>query len=116
MRYTQTTLKKLEELLEETGYTVRYEKGQFNSGYCLVENRKIAVFNKFFDTEARCTSLADIVGKIEIDPTHLTEKSADFLQKLKKHAAPQHEVSSTEPQTQNSILSEGVRSDETQNQ
>ena len=84
MRYTQTTLKKLEELLEEIGYAVRYEKGQFNSGYCLVENRKIAVVNKFFDTEARCNSLADIVWKIEPDPARLSEKSVDFLQKLRK--------------------------------
>ena len=105
MRYTQTTLKKLEELLEEVGYAVRYEKGQFNSGYCLVENRKIAVVNKFFDTEARCNSLADIVGKIGPDPAQLSEKSADFLQKLRKNT-PQHEVSSIdlEPSTQNPKL------------
>lgn len=83
MRYTQTTLKKLEDLLEELGYTVRYEKGQFNSGYCLVENRRVAVVNKFFDTEARCTSLADILTKIEVDPARLSEKSAEFFEKIR---------------------------------
>ncbi len=50
MRYTQTTLKKLEGLFDELDYSIRYEKGNFQSGYCIVENRRIAVINKFFDT------------------------------------------------------------------
>ncbi len=85
MRHTQTTLKKLETLLEEVGYVVRYEKGQFQSGYCLVENRKIAVVNKFFDTEGRANCLAEIALTLDFDPTTLTEKSADFLKKLLKN-------------------------------
>jgi hypothetical protein len=63
MRYTATTLKKLEALFEELDYTVRYEKGSFQSGYCLVENKRIAVINKFFDTEARINTLLDILSR-----------------------------------------------------
>ena len=40
MRYTQTTLKKIEAVFGELDYVIRYEKGNFQSGYCLVENRK----------------------------------------------------------------------------
>ncbi|MFT4972429.1 MAG: hypothetical protein ACI9JY_001633, partial [Saprospiraceae bacterium] len=36
MNYTKHTLKKVELLFEEIGYIVRYEKGNFNSGYCVV--------------------------------------------------------------------------------
>jgi len=71
MRYTQTTLKKLEDVFSELDYTVRYEKGNFQSGYCLVENRRIAVVNKFFDTEARINCLIDILSTIEYDPQSL---------------------------------------------
>jgi len=83
MRYTQTTLKKLEEVFSELDYTVRYEKGNFQSGYCLVENRRIAVVNKFFDTEARINCLIDILSTIEYDPQSLTEASRDLIQKSK---------------------------------
>lgn len=83
MRYTQTTLKKLEEVFSELDYTVRYEKGNFQSGYCLVENRRIAVVNKFFDTEARINCLIDILSNIEYDPQSLTEASRDLIQKSK---------------------------------
>jgi hypothetical protein len=84
MRYTQTTLKKLEELFGELDYDVRYEKGSFQSGYCLVEQRKIAVVNKFFDTEARINCLLDILGRLEYDPGQLSEKSREVIGKWKK--------------------------------
>ena len=70
MNYTKHTLQKIEELFEEVGYTVRYEKGNFQSGYCLVENNKIVVINRFFETEGRINTLIDIIDKIDIN-THL---------------------------------------------
>ena len=84
MRYTQTTLKKLEELFDELDYAVRYEKGSFQSGYCIVESRRVAVVNKFFDTEGRINTLLDILSKFEFDPASLSEKSRDLLQKWEK--------------------------------
>jgi len=82
LQYTKTTLKKIEELFKEIEYTIRYEKGSFQSGYCLVENRKIAVVNRFFDTEARINCLLEILGSIEVDPTSLSDKSAAFYKKI----------------------------------
>ena len=84
MRYTQTTLKKIEDVFSELDYTIRYEKGNFQSGYCLVENRRIAVVNRFFDTEARINCLLDILSNIEFDPQTLSEASRDLIQKSKK--------------------------------
>ncbi len=78
MRYTKSTLHKYETLLQELGYTIRYEKGNFQSGYCLVENRKIAVLNKFFDTEARVNTLIEILGHMEVDTSLLSESSLKF--------------------------------------
>jgi hypothetical protein len=60
---TKHSLKKLETLLKELGYTVRYEKGNFTSGYCLVEQRRIAIVNRFYDTEGRIGVLSDIIGQ-----------------------------------------------------
>lgn len=85
MRYTQAALKKLEELFGELDYAVRYEKGSFQSGYCLVENRRIAVVNKFFDTEARINCLLDILSNMEYDAETLSPKSKEMLEKWKKN-------------------------------
>ena len=81
-KYTKHQLKKIEGLLEEVGYTIRYERGHFQSGYAIVEDRKIAVINKFFDTEARINSLFDIISKIEIDDSQLDEKSLEYYNVL----------------------------------
>lgn len=84
MRYTQTTLKKLEDLFDDLDYTIRYEKGSFQSGYCLVEQRKVAVINRFFDTEARINCLLDILNRLTINPDTLSEPSRELLAKLKR--------------------------------
>ena len=81
-KYTKHQLKKIESLLEEIGYIIRYERGNFQSGYAIVEDRKIAVINKFFDTEARINSLFDIISNIEIDESQLEEKSLEYYKEL----------------------------------
>lgn len=65
MKYTRHWQKKAEGLLKSIGYTILYEKGNFQSGYCLVENRKVAVINSFFDTEGRINCLLDILASVE---------------------------------------------------
>ncbi len=84
MNYTKHQLQKIEDLLIEVGYQVRYEKGSFQSGYCLVEDRKIAVVNKFFETEGRINTLLDIVDKIEISTEDVSEKSQKILKEINK--------------------------------
>ena len=83
-KYTKTSLKKIETIFQELGYTIRYEKGNFQSGYCMVEDRQIAVINKFFDVEGRINTLLDIIASINVDETRLEEKTLDFYKKLKK--------------------------------
>lgn len=84
MRFTQNTLKKMEAVFSELGYTVRYEKGNFQSGYCLVENRKVAVINKFFDIEARINTLLDILNTLPFDESTLSEDSKAKVKQWKK--------------------------------
>jgi len=84
-KFTRHFLKKLEVLLEEMSYTVRYEKGNFQSGYCIVEQRRIAIVNKFYDTEGRINVLLDILSSIDVDTESLTEKSLQLYQELRKN-------------------------------
>ena len=65
-KYTPNTLKKLEELFEEARYIIRYEKGNFNSGYCILEERRVVVINKFFNVEGRINALVEILQGITV--------------------------------------------------
>ncbi len=84
LKLTKHLLKKIEELFEEIGYTIRYAKGSFNSGYCMVENQKVAVINKFFDTEGRAGVLIEILSQVEIDVEALSEKSLKTYKQVSK--------------------------------
>ena len=95
-KYTKHSLKKIEQILEETGYTIRYERGNFNSGYCLVENNKVAVVNKFFDTDARINSLLEILSTIEVAENLLSEKTLEFYKKINKSHSADQEAAETE--------------------
>ena len=72
MKYTQHTLDKLEELLAEVSYVIRYERGTFQSGYCILEQKKVVVLNKFLQMEGRINALLDIIPKVAGDPENLS--------------------------------------------
>ena len=75
MKFTQTTLDKIERVLDETGYIVRYERGNFQSGYCILEQKKVVVLNKFLQLEGRISTLIDIVPQLRILPDSLTPET-----------------------------------------
>ena len=68
MKFTQTTLDKIERVLDEVGYIVRYERGNFQSGYCILEQKKVVVLNKFLPLEGRISTLIDIIPQLKITP------------------------------------------------
>jgi hypothetical protein len=75
MKFTQNTLDKIERVLDEAGYIVRYERGNFQSGYCILEQRKVVVLNKFLQMEGRISTLIDIVPQLKILPENLAPET-----------------------------------------
>ena len=75
MKYTQTTLDKLEAVVEEAGYVLRYERGTFQSGYCILEQRKVVVLNKFLQLEGRINTMLDLIPQLEIKTELLSAES-----------------------------------------
>jgi hypothetical protein len=75
MKYTQSTLDKLEKIAEEAGYVLRYERGTFQSGYCILENKKVVVLNKFLQTEGRINTLIELIPQLEVNTDLLSEES-----------------------------------------
>lgn len=75
MKYTQSTLDKLEAIPKEAGYVLRYERGTFQSGYCILEDKKVVVLNKFLPVEGRINTLLDLIPQLEIRNNGLNEES-----------------------------------------
>ncbi len=89
IKYTQQFLAKLEDMIAESDYFLRYEKGNFKSGYCLLRDQKIMIVNKFFTTEGKINTLLEILKGITLDTTRFSEKSLKLYEELQ-----QEEVSS----------------------
>ncbi|HLX67166.1 MAG TPA: hypothetical protein VKR41_09230 [Puia sp.] len=82
MRYTQTTLEKIEKILDEAEYIVRYERGNFQSGYCILEQRKVVVLNKFLPLEGRISTLIDIIPQLKITPEILSPEARRIYEEV----------------------------------
>jgi DNA-binding MarR family transcriptional regulator len=87
MKYTQATLDKVEKILEESNYIVRYERGTFQSGYCILESKKVVVLNKFLQLEGRINTLFDIIPQLNIDPEILTPETKKLYEEVMARAS-----------------------------
>ncbi len=89
MKYTQTTLDKIEKVIEETGYIVRYERGTFQSGFCILEDRKVVVLNKFLQLEGRINTLIDLIPQLKINADTLSPEGKKVFDNImgRYHAA-----------------------------
>jgi len=84
MKLNQTTLDKLEDILGESEYVVRYERGNFQSGWCLLETRRIVVLNKFLNLEARINTLLELIPQLDIQFDKLTHNSQKVYEEVQK--------------------------------
>ena len=82
VRYTKQFLSKLEDIFAESDYVLRYEKGNFQSGYCVLKDTKIAIVNKYYTVEGKVSCLIDILKSISIDQSRLNEKNQKLLLEL----------------------------------
>lgn len=62
MAYKRGALQKVEKQFNERGYKIRYERGNFKAGYCIVQNSKVIIINKFYNNEARYNCLIEIMN------------------------------------------------------
>lgn len=81
---TNHTLEKLERLLRDLGYRLRYEKGNFKSGACILHESKVVVVNKFLGLEQRINSLGEIIKNIDTDQSQLDSKQKSLYLSLRQ--------------------------------
>ncbi len=86
MRITRTTQEKLQAILKSQDYSIRYEKGNFQGGYCMVMQEKMIIVNKFFPLESKINTIVEIIKDLEIDLEKLTEEQVRMVERIKKEA------------------------------
>ena len=82
LKYTRHFLSRLEDLFAESDYMLRYEKGNFKAGYCVLKDMKVVVVNKYYALEGKVNCLYEILRNISIDASRLSEKNQQFLAEI----------------------------------
>ncbi len=82
IKYTTQFLAKLEDIVAESDYILRYEKGNFKSGYCVLKEQKIVIVNKFYTTEGKINTLLDIFKTVKFDTARFSEKNIKLYEEI----------------------------------
>ena len=82
VKYTTQFLSKLEDIFSESDYMLRYEKGNFNSGYCLLKETHVAIVNKYYPLEGKVNSLIEILKQVELSTEKMTDKNRKLYQEI----------------------------------
>ena len=75
MKPTKSLLNKLEDIFTESNYHLRYEKGSFKSGFCILKSENVIMVNKYYPVEGKINVLIEILKSINIDTTNLSDKN-----------------------------------------
>jgi hypothetical protein len=63
----ETLLEELRETVEHLGYKIRYERGDFNGGACILREERLLVVNKRFQLEKKISVIARALGDLGVD-------------------------------------------------
>ena len=84
IKYSRHFLNKLEDIFSESDYILRYEKGNFKSGYCIINDTKVVVVNKFYSLEGKVNCLLDFLKSIELDARQLNSKNLKLFREVRE--------------------------------
>jgi hypothetical protein len=87
IKYTNQFLTKLEDLIAESDYALRYEKGNFKSGFCVLKDQKIIIVNRFYPTEGKINALYEILRTVTLDTSRFTEKNQKLYEEISQQSA-----------------------------
>ena len=86
-------LLELEQLLEQSGYRLRKERGSFRGADCIIEGDKLVLVNKNKPVESQLGTIARVLGEIDLAGVYVKPVVRKELDKLWD----QLEVTPTEP-------------------
>ena len=74
-------LHELEDVVQRLDYTMRYEKGNFEGGYCLVKESKLFVINSRYEVERRISIIARNLKELGVDGIFVKPGIREIIEK-----------------------------------
>jgi hypothetical protein len=73
-------VKEFESLAANSGITVRYEKGDFEGGFCVLRAERLIVVNKKLPLSKKASVLAQGLAEIGIEENYLKPAIREFIE------------------------------------
>lgn len=67
----EALMEELKELSTQMGYRIRFEKGDFSGGMCLLKDENLLVVNKRFSLDRRIAIIARALAEIGIEDVYV---------------------------------------------
>jgi len=84
MRFTKSNQEKLHAIFKSLNFTIRYERGNFHGGYCIVKEQRVIIINKFYPLESKINTLVEILKEIDMNSELLSPEQLSFIEKVTK--------------------------------
>ncbi|HLG32408.1 MAG TPA: hypothetical protein VI362_05165 [Ignavibacteriaceae bacterium] len=78
----EVIMQELKSVADQLGATVRFEKGDFVGGYCLLNENKVIVINKLANLQRKVMILSTALKELEIDKIYLTPRLREIIEEM----------------------------------
>jgi hypothetical protein len=76
----EALLEELRETCEHLGYSIRYEKGDFNGGHCILKEQRLLVVNRKFTVERKIITIAKALSELGVDAIFVKPAVRDLIE------------------------------------
>lgn len=72
----------LKSLASQLGATVRFEKGDFKGGYCILKESKVIVINKLANLQRKAFILSMALKELGVDDIYINPKLREVIEEM----------------------------------
>ncbi|MCH9028377.1 MAG: hypothetical protein IH819_01930 [Bacteroidetes bacterium] len=76
------TLQELKALVGQLGATLRFEKGNFKGGYCILHDSKVIVINRMANQQRKVMILSAALKELGVDKMYLSPKIREVIDEM----------------------------------
>jgi hypothetical protein len=78
----EEVLEELKTLASQLGANVRFEKGDFKGGYCILKENKVIVINKLANLQRKVMILSAALKELGIDKIFVTPRIREVIEDM----------------------------------
>ncbi len=75
-------IQELKSLASQLGATVRFERGDFKGGYCILKDSKVIVINKMANLQRKAFILSMALKELGVDNIYINPKLREVIEEM----------------------------------